>query len=109
MGVSCDNANKVKIPAGIMPRDSMASVLTDVHLVKAARQLGLVLDTADSNGTGTFNYVWKKHRITEQQYAKSLDFYTHHPALLDSVYEDALNNLNKERAQLLAKRGINKE
>lgn len=89
----------------MISRDTMVDVLTDIHLVKASQQLGMAIDPKDTSHTGTpFDYVWTKHHITQGEYEKSLDFYTHHPAILDSIYENVLNGLSKQRAELLAKK-----
>lgn len=87
-------------------QDTMVEVLTDIHLVKAAKQMNMVMDTADTNKSDPFEYVWKKHHITEDAYNKSLDFYTRNPNVLDSIYENVLNNLSKQKAELLAKRHL---
>jgi Domain of unknown function (DUF4296) len=103
---SCGRGNKMEIPKDVMSRDTMVDVLTDVHLIKAAQQMGMILDPSDTSKTASFEYVWKKHHITEAEYQKSLDFYTHNPAILDSIYENVLNNLSKQKAELLAKRRL---
>jgi hypothetical protein len=103
---SCGDGNKIKIPKDVISRDTMVDVLTDVHLIKAAQQMGMVLDPSDTEKTTPFEYVWKKHHIDEIEYQKSLDFYTHNPAILDSIYENVLNNLSKQKAELLAKRHL---
>jgi hypothetical protein len=105
---SCGNKNKIKVPDDILCQDTMIHVLTDIHLEKTAQQLGIVIDSADTDKHVPFEYVWKKHHITEFEYKKSLDFYTHNPNVLDSIYENVLNDLSKQRAQLLAKRHLNK-
>ena len=79
----------------------MIDVITDIHLVKASQQLGMVMDTADTASFTSFGYVWKKHHISEDEYKKSLDFYSHNLPLLDSMYEKVLNNLSKQKAELL--------
>lgn len=84
----------------------MVDVLTDIHLVKAAQQMGMMINPKDTQKVSPFDYVWQKHHITQAGYQKSLDFYTHHPAVLDSIYENVLNNLSKERAELQAKRHL---
>jgi hypothetical protein len=105
---SCSNSKKIKVPAGVLSQDTMVSVLTDIHLVKAAQQLGIAIDTADTDRRVPYEYVWKKHHITEDNYKKSLDFYTHNPNVLDTIYENVLNDLSKQKAELLAKRHLNK-
>ena len=105
---SCGNSNKIKIPKYVLSQDTMIDVLADIHLVKASQQLGMIIDTADTGKFTSFEYVWKKHHITEDQYKKSLDFYTHNPSILDSIYENVLNTLSKQKAVLLAKKQIKK-
>lgn len=94
----------MKIPKDVLSPDTMVDVLTDVHLVQASQRLGMVIDSADTASYTTFNYVWKKHRITEDEYKKCLDFYSHNPSILDSIYEKVLNNLSKQKAVLLGKK-----
>jgi hypothetical protein len=106
---SCGNGNKVKIPGGILSRDTMVEVITDVHLVQASQRLNIPIDTADTSTSNTFNYVWKKHHITEADYKKNLDFYSHNPSILDSIYEKVLNNLSQQKAELLGKKTPKKQ
>jgi len=87
----------------VICEDTMVDVITDVHLIQTAQRMGLPIDSADTGSLTSFNYVWKKHHITETDYKKSLDFYTHNPAILDSIYENVLNSLSKQKALLLAK------
>ena len=104
ISASCHHSNKLKVPDDILSPDSMADILTDVHLVQASQRLGMVLDTADTAAFTSFNYVWKKHRITESEYKKCLDYYSHNPRILDSIYEKVLNNLSKQKAELLGQK-----
>jgi hypothetical protein len=104
ISVSCSNGNKAKIPDDIIRPDTMVEVITDVNLVQASQRMGIVIDTADTGAYTSFNYVWRRHRITEDEYKKSLAFYTHNPALLDSMYEKVLNNLSKQKALLMGKK-----
>jgi hypothetical protein len=101
---SCGDKSKIKIPKDILSQDSMVEVITDVHLVQASQRMGMVIDTADTGTFTSFNYVWKKHRITENDYKKSLDFYTHNTSVLDSIYEKVLNNLSRQKAELMGKK-----
>src|SRR5579862_5118693 len=101
LAVSCANKNKIKVPQDVLCQDTMVGVLTDIHLAKASQQLGIAIDSADTGKHDPFQYVWKKHHITEDDYKKSLDFYAHNPNVLDSIYENVLNDLSKQKAQLL--------
>ncbi len=82
----------------------MVEVMTDVHLMQAAQRMGVNMDTTDTATLMSFQYVWKKHHITETDYKRNLDFYTHNPNILDSIYEKVLDTLSKQRAELLGKK-----
>ena len=103
IAASCGKGNKLKIPKDVLSPDSMVEVITDVHLVQSSQRMNMVIDSSDTGQFTTFNYVWKKHHITEADYKKNLDFYTHNPAILDSIYEKVLNNLSKQKALLQGK------
>ena len=104
--ISCGNGNKIKIPKDVICQDSMVEVITDVHLVQASQRMGIRMDSTDTGRFTSFNYVWKKHHITEAEYKKSLDFYTHNASILDSIYENVLNNLSRQKAELLAQKHL---
>ncbi|HTB30906.1 MAG TPA: DUF4296 domain-containing protein [Bacteroidia bacterium] len=98
----------MNIPKEYLTRDTMIEVITDVHLVQASQRLNIPIDTADTGTATSFNYVWKKHHITEVEYKRSLDFYSHNPSILDTIYEKVLNNLSQEKAELMGKKNIKK-
>jgi len=100
---SCSNSNKVKIPADVLCQDTMVAVIADVHLTQASHQMSVPIDSGDTSTLTSFRYVWKKHHISEAEYNKSLDFYSHHPHVLSQIYEDVLKNLSKEKAELSGK------
>ena len=101
---SCSSNDKVNIPADILPPDTMVQVLTDIHLTQASHQMAIPIDTSDTTALITFNYVWKKHHITDSMYKKNLAFYSIHTRLLDSIYEKVLGNLSRQKAELLGKK-----
>ncbi len=100
---SCGNNKTIKIPKDILTPDSMVEVITDVHLLQASQRMNMIIDSSDTGNFTSFNYVWKKHHLTVTEYKKNLDFYTHNPAILDSIYEKVLNNLSKQKAVLQGK------
>ncbi len=99
----------MKVPKDILSPDTMVEVLTDVHLVQASQRMGIAIDTTDTASSASFSYVWKKHRITEDEYNKCLDFYSHNPSLLDSIYEKVLSNLSRQKAELQGRKQLIKK
>ena len=90
---------EAKIPAGILPKEQMVSVLTDVHLAEAALTLNTKNDSAALVAAGYYNFIYQSHRITKKQFDESLDFYTKHPELLEKIYEEVINELSKKQAE----------
>lgn len=98
---SCGRKRVEKIPSGIVVPDTMVKVLVDVHLLQASIQLGIGQDGQDTNTKAAFERIWKKHSMTEDKYNKSIEFYTLHPSVLDSIYDKVINTLSLQKAQLM--------
>ncbi len=101
--LSCHGNHEIHVPAGIITPDSLVPVLTDIHIFQANAQLGYLPN--DSNSTkAAFMDILKKHSLTMEEYNKSMQYYSYHPAILDSVYEKVLNNIAQQKAELLGKK-----
>jgi hypothetical protein len=98
---ACKKNKTVKVPEGIVVPDTMAQVLADVHILQASLQMGFGRNPQDSSSKGSFELVWKKHHLSEDEYNKSLKYYIDNPKLLDSVYDKVLNNLSQQKAELM--------
>jgi hypothetical protein len=99
---ACSNSSKVGIPDNVLPKEKMADVLVDVHLMEAAMNI-------NASSTDKFNSslkidVYKKHKITKQQYENSFEFYTQNPELLGEVYQLVLSNLSRMQAEAINKK-----
>src|SRR5579863_7648451 len=101
---SCHSNNSPHVPSGIIQPDSMVQVLTDVHIFQATLQLGYLQNDSATEVAKTFNTLLKKHHLTEEQYNKSVKYYSYHPALLDDIYEKVLSNLSQQKAELQGKK-----
>ena len=92
--VACQNPQKVVIPQDTIPADSMSLLLTDMHLVDGAkvgrRMIGDSLGVVDY-----YNKIYSKYNISEKRFTKSFNFYSSHPALMNDIYDQVLENLNK--------------
>ena len=96
---ACHKGN-VHIPDDVVKPDSMVQVLTDIHIFQATLQLGYFSNDSAAAAKRAFGDILKKHNLTEQQYKKATEFYSYHPALLDSIYEKVINNLSEQKVQL---------
>lgn len=95
---SCSKS-AIKIPADIIPKDSMVFIMMDVHIAEA----GVKTLSADSTMINTktyYNFIYKKHHITEEQFQKSLRFYTYNPELLQEIYIKMTEEMSKKEAEV---------
>ncbi len=101
--ISCKHTGNVSIPSDVILPDSMAVLLTEVHTLQASLQLGYSKNDSIISAGQAFADLWKKRHITQNDYNRYVTFYTHHPEMLDSVYEKVINNINQQKAELLGK------
>lgn len=99
--LSCKGKSDTHVPKDIIPPDSMAVLLTDVHMLQASLQLGYTRNDSAISSTEAFNDLWKKHHMTAADYNRYVNYYSRNPTLLDTVYERVLNNLSQQKAELM--------
>ena len=100
---SC-SSSEVSIPSGILSRDQMVAVLTDVQVAEAAilyqNSRGNI---SESKAPEYYQYIFQKHHITEKQFRESFSFYVSQVELMDKIYEDVINEISKKQAEITAK------
>lgn len=106
---ACSEEKKAGIPSHILPKQKMADVMLEVHLLEAAMSLNTYRTDMVTNGnpTPTFD-VFDKNKITKDQYNKSFEYYAQHPELLNEVYQLVLENLSKMQAEVMNKKEMEK-
>jgi hypothetical protein len=93
--IACQQDNSLK-PNPFFDRDKMAAILTDIQIVEAGiNQQGLVIDSINKSMLWHYEYVYKKHNITEKQFNDNYTYYLEEPIQLDSVYNDVIKNIAK--------------
>ncbi|HEY6159851.1 MAG TPA: DUF4296 domain-containing protein [Bacteroidia bacterium] len=90
------------IPPGVLSREKMEKVLTQIHLTQAVRQQKLIQQQPVTDTT--FNEVFKNEQVTQEQFDNSMKFYTSHPALLDQVYDEVISELTRMQREELKKK-----
>lgn len=95
---SCGEKKTVSIPATVLPKEKMAAVIKDIHLSEAEMSLRTFPDSTSKEKL-SFQKIFEKDSITKKQYDESLSFYVDHPQLLDTIYEQVLNDLSKMQGE----------
>ena len=85
--LSCTSSSKS--PEDLMSKETMAAILTDIHLAEA-RITKMNLRSMDSSVV-IFNKlqqdIWDKHNTDSSYYRKSYAYYASNPEKLSEVYE----------------------
>ena len=88
---------KVEIPADILSPNKMTEILVDVHLNESMITNERYRRDSLSEIVSTFYCnIFEKHSITEQEFRKSLDYYTTHLDEMKKIYKEVVAELNKE-------------
>lgn len=95
---SCSKS-AVKIPEDIIPKDSMVFIMMDVHIAEAGVK-SLPADSLMINTKTYYEFIYKKHHITEEQFQKSLRYYTYNPELLQEIYTKITEEMSKKEAEV---------
>src|ERR1700743_1762045 len=102
---ACNGEHK---PDGLIQKDQMITLLTEIHIVDGSMyNLIQVPDTLYKYGTGRYLAVFKKYNTDSVQFKNSVKYYSAHPDLMQSIYEqvsknikqktDSLNKLNEQQ------------
>lgn len=92
--VACTSEDN-DLPAGILPKDKMVSVLSDVHFAE-----GAVAHQELNRDTSVFLYrelesqIFKKHGITREDFFKSYAWYAEHIDDYKDLYATLVDSLN---------------
>jgi hypothetical protein len=92
---------EVEIPDDVIPRDTMILVLAEIHLAEATIQV-LNVDLNDSTkiaSFGLYRHIFSKHKITQELFKKSFDFYKSEPAYFHTMYDEVITHLSEDQAK----------
>lgn len=78
----------------VLSPDSMAIILTDIHLVEGAK-VGENMLGDSLRAPHYFREIYDKYGITENYFEKSFDHYTALPEAMNQIYEKVIENLSK--------------
>lgn len=102
---ACSDKKTESIPQFILPKEKMAGLLLDIHLLEASIGLNSMGTDKVPPGSTIPNFdVLKKNNISKKQYDENFEFYTQHPELLNEVYQLVLNDLSSMQAQVMNKK-----
>jgi hypothetical protein len=98
--ISCSK-KEVEIPDDVIPRDTMIVVLAEIHLAEATIQvLNIELnDSTKKAAVGLYRHIFSKHKISQELFKKSFDFYRNEPTYLHAMYDEVITRLSEDQAK----------
>ena len=98
---SCSKT-EVKIPEGVLSKNEMALLLTDVNIAQAAVANYSSGDTVKFSMADYLPEILSIHHITPLQYDSSITFYSRHPELMSEIYDNVITELSKKQSEVSA-------
>jgi len=80
-------------PEGILSQDSMATIMTDIHLIEGAK-VGRKIMGDTLTVENYYSKVYDKYGITKEEFEKNFAFYNRHPEKMDQIFESVIEKLN---------------
>ena len=75
-------------------REALVGVLVDIHMMDGVTQDRKFGRLYDADSVDILTPILEKHQVTRQMFDTTMYVYSHHPLLLDEVYNDVLIKLN---------------
>lgn len=91
--------SEVKIPTNVLPQKKMHEVLVDVHIAQAASSMNALNDTVSYSLADYMPALLRLHKISRAQFDTSMNFYAANPELLDNIYKEVIDELNKKQGE----------
>jgi hypothetical protein len=97
----CSCSSDDSAPDGILGKNEMMNVLTDIHLVDGSMVVyQQTPDTLYKYGTARYAAVFKKYNTDSAQFRKSFKYYTLRPTMLSDMYTKMLKRLQEKTDSL---------
>jgi hypothetical protein len=90
-----------KTPQGIIKEERMAALLTEVHIIDGTMYTVMQMpDTLYKYGTGKYLAIFKKFHTDSVQFKNSFKYYSIHPEMMETIYEEVVINLKQKTDSL---------
>ncbi len=87
--------NTLETPENLIPKDSLISIIVDLHLADAILLNPMVqTKISDISSNKLYETVMTKHKVTRQCFTESIQYYAKEPMVLDSIYDVVIEKLS---------------
>ena len=107
---SCSDVEVVEtIPDDVLSKQEMVELLVEIQLIEGGiiiRKLDEKIFAEEINAH--YQITFKKHGLTKKTFEYNMRYYTDHPAQLEAVYEEVINELSRQQAESETQKPIKK-
>lgn len=98
-------SKEVRIPDDIIDSDTFTAIMIDVQLKEGmSGHTGAVRRKDDKpQEFDPYMEIFKNHGVKAEDFKRTYDFYSHHPDLMEGIYEQVLDSLSKLEAEVKQK------
>lgn len=94
--LACNSENKPPIN-----ETTFKNILSDIHLYEAKmNKYKQGTDSLYFALGATYEYIYKKHGVTQQQFLETFHFYEANPKKFEKLYEGVVEKLSEEEAKM---------
>jgi hypothetical protein len=94
---SCNN--KEELPKDILSQEDLINVIAEMEMTQALIKLKFNTKDTIINQKAIFEDVFIEMNTTEEQFNKSLNYYSQQPKILLEIYEEVIIKLSKQQAE----------
>jgi len=93
--VGCSQDTSVQLPEGILSKDQMVEVISDLQLLDAAQKsVSIDAKTQERMRDTSYVIVFNKYGTTATQFDSSLRTYARNPLILSELMEEVAKSIN---------------
>src|SRR5690554_3601860 len=95
-------SKKVQIPDDIIDANTFTAIMIDVQIKEGmASHVGVLRgQEAEVKGYDPYASIFQKYDVKTEEFKRTYDFYSQHPALMERIYEQVLDSLSKLEAEV---------
>lgn len=99
LATACTQTEEQPIPKGYLQQEKMVDILVDIHIVEGAK-VGRRIMSDTLMADVYFAKVYDKHGVKKEEFTRNFNYYSSKPELMNKVYEQVLDSLNKVDVQV---------
>ena len=97
---SCHHSPKDKESKNIISPSKLSEILADIHIAEASMAIKYPNpDSITSHYPDYYNSIFQKHKVSKDDFIKTMNYYQRHPEKLEKIYEAVNEILNTKNGK----------